>query len=350
MAVLLITGGAGFIGSHCAHIFLKAGYELIIVDSLINSSIESVKRVSLLNGNKLQFNDQIKFIQGDIRDIDLLKKIFKDAYAHKKIDGVIHLAGLKAVGESVQNPLMYWDVNVNGSRNLFQIMNEFNCFNLVFSSSATIYGYPKKIPISEEENISPINPYGNTKAAVEKILYDLYLSNKNSWKIINLRYFNPIGAHPSGLIGESPLGEPNNIFPLLCKVALKKLKKINIFGSDWSTKDGTCIRDYIHVMDLAEGHYSAIRYLIDAKPQYLSLNLGTGNGISVLSLINNFEKINGVDIPFTITNRREGDAAISIASADLALQVLNWKARRGIYEMCKDGWNWQVNNPDGFDQ
>jgi len=350
MGVLLITGGAGFIGSHCCHVLLEAGYELIILDSLINSSIESIKRVSLLNGNELQLNDQIKIIQGDIRDTDLLKKIFKDAQDNKKIEGVIHLAGLKAVGESVQNPLMYWDVNVNGSRNLFQIMNEYNCFTLVFSSSATIYGYPKKIPISEIENISPINPYGNTKAAVEKILYDLYLSDKNSWKIINLRYFNPIGAHPSGLIGESPLGMPNNIFPLICKVGLKQLNKINIFGIDWPTKDGTCIRDYIHVMDLAEGHCSAIKYLLESKPQCLSINLGTGNGISVLSLIKNFEKINGVDIPFAISNRREGDASISIASADLAMKVLNWKAYRGIYEMCKDGWNWQKNNPNGYRQ
>ena len=348
MGVLLITGGAGFIGSHCCHVLLEAGYELIILDSLINSSIESIKRVSLLNGNELQFNDQIKIIQGDIRDNDLLKKTFKDAQDNKKIEGVIHLAGLKAVGESVQNPLMYWDINVNGSRNLFQTMNEFNCFTLVFSSSATIYGYPKKIPISEKENISPINPYGNTKAAVEKILYDLYKSNKNLWRIINLRYFNPIGAHPSGLIGESPVGIPNNIFPIICKVASKELQEISIYGKDWPTKDGTCIRDYIHVMDLAEGHFSAIKYLIDGRPQYLSINLGTGNGISVLNLITNFEKINKVKIPYKITTKRKGDAAISIAKVELAEKILDWKAKRGISEMCRDGWNWQKRNPNGY--
>ena len=277
MAKLLVTGGAGFIGSHCCIVLIEAGFEIVVLVSFVNSSMIPLQRISkILNIN---VDEKLKIIKGDIRDESLLREIFLTEQKTKNpIIGVIHFAGLKAVGESVINPLRYWDVNVNGSRILFKVMDEFNCRTIVFSSSATIYGIPDSIPINEDAGIKPINPYGNTKATVELILNDLYLSNKHEWRIANLRYFNPVGAHPSGLIGEDPKGIPNNIFPLICQVASGKRKKINIFGNNWPTKDGTGIRDFIHVIDLAEGHYVALKHLLKNDPQLISFNLGTGNG------------------------------------------------------------------------
>ena len=347
MTKLLVSGGCGFIGSHCCLVLLNAGFEIVVLDSFVNSSKSSLLRISKIININLY--DNLKLIEGDIRDISILRKIFlEEQNTNHPISGVIHFAGLKAVGESVVNPLKYWDVNVNGSRTLLKVMDEYNCRTIVFSSSATIYGFPNSIPIKEDEKIKPINPYGNTKATIELILKDLYDSNKDKWRIANLRYFNPIGAHPSGLIGEDPKGIPNNIFPLICQVASGKRKKIDIYGNDWPTKDGTGIRDYIHVMDLAEGHVFALKYLLNNNPQLISLNLGTGTGESVLNLIYTFSKITNIEIPFEFSSRREGDVAISIANVSLAEKVLGWTAKRGISEMCKDGWSWQAKNPEGY--
>tara|TARA_S200000501_G_scaffold378932_1_gene445116 strand:- start:5904 stop:6950 length:1047 start_codon:yes stop_codon:yes gene_type:complete len=347
MAKLLVTGGAGFIGSHCCLVLLKAGYEIIVLDSFVNSSIISLHRISrILNIN---LEARLKIIKGDIRDITLLRKIFLEEKSKSEpISGVIHFAGLKAVGESVINPLEYWDVNVNGSRVLFKVMDEFTCRTIVFSSSATIYGLPDSVPINEKSALNPINPYGRTKSTVESILNDLYFSNKDKWKIANLRYFNPVGAHSSGFIGEDPKDIPNNIFPIICQVASGKREKIRIFGDDWPTEDGTGIRDYIHVMDLVEGHFLALRYLAKSNPQIVAINLGTGHGASVLNLISTFSRVNDIEIPYEIVSRRDGDVAISIADPSLAENILGWRAKRNLEEMCKDGWNWQLNNLEGY--
>ena len=349
MAKILVTGGAGFIGSHSCLVLLEEGYEIIVLDSYINSCPLSLQRVSKLVTNKKFIKDKLKLIEGDIRDKDLLINIFNNEFEKASpIDGVIHFAGLKSVGESVKNPIKYWDVNVHGTINLLKVMKDFNCKTIVFSSSATIYGFPNSIPIDEKSEIKPLNPYGFTKTTVEKILNDLYLSEKDQWKIINLRYFNPVGAHPSGIIGEAPIGIPGNIFPLICQVAAKKRDKIKIFGKDWPTYDGTGVRDYIHVMDLAEGHLTALKFLLENTPTLISVNLGTGKGISVLELINKFEEVTKVNIPYEFTDRRDGDAAISIADVKLAYKILGWKAKRDINEICQDGWNWQYKNPNGY--
>ena len=350
MPKILVTGGAGFIGSHSCLVLLNEGYEIIVLDSYINSSPISLQRVSKLVTNKKSQKHKIKLIEGDIRDKDLLINIFNNEFEKDSpIDGVIHFAGLKSVGESVKNPITYWDVNVNGTINLLKVMKDFDCKTIVFSSSATIYGFPDSIPIDEKSEIKPLNPYGFTKTTVEKILYDLYLSEKNQWKIINLRYFNPVGAHPSGNIGEAPIGIPNNIFPFICQVASGKRDKIYIFGNDWPTYDGTGVRDYIHVMDLADGHLTALKFLLESSSSNLiSVNLGTGGGISVLELIKKFEAVNKVNIPYEFTDRRDGDAAISIADVKLANEIFGWKAKRDINQICKDGWNWQFKNPNGY--
>ena len=347
MAKLLVTGGAGFIGSHCCIVLIEAGYEIIVLDSFVNSSIIALERISRIININLE--PRLKIIKGDIRDITLLRKIFYEEQRQgDPILGVIHFAGLKAVGKSVTNPLEYWDVNVNGSRVLLKVMDEYKCHTIVFSSSATIYGLTDSVPINEESAVKPINPYGRTKSTVELILNDLYLSDKDKWKIVNLRYFNPVGAHPSGLIGEDPQDIPNNIFPLICQVASGKREKIRIFGDDWPTKDGTGIRDYIHVMDLAEGHSLALNYLAESNPQIVAINLGTGHGASVFNLISTFSKVNDIEIPYEIVSRRDGDVAISIADPTLAEKILGWKAKRNLEEMCKDGWKWQSKNLEGY--
>ncbi len=266
----------------------------------------------------------------------------------KKIEAVIHFAGLKSVYDSILNPISYWENNVVGTINLLKTMNKYNCKTIVFSSSATVYKAKSNELLKEEDICEPVNPYGYSKLTIERILGDLYNSEPSNWKIASLRYFNPVGAHQYGMIGEDPNGPPNNLYPQITKVAIGKLDRINIFGSDWDTKDGTGIRDYIHVMDLAEGHFSALNHLLNEKPQNLTINLGTGKGTSVLELIKTFQKVNKVNIPYSFVNRRQGDNAFVVADISLAKSILNWKPKRNIEDICKSGWNWQLKNPNGY--
>ena len=333
---ILITGGAGYIGSHTCLQLLAAGQQIIVVDNLSNSSQESLFRVEKIT------RKSIPFIQADIRDKQALREIFT---AHS-ISAVIHFAGLKAVGESNEKPQLYYDNNVTGSLNLFEVMAEFNVKNIVFSSSATVYGDPVKVPISEDFPLSATNPYGRTKLMIEDILRDLYKSD-NSWRIAILRYFNPIGAHSSGQIGEDPNGIPNNLLPYVAQVAVGRLAKLRIFGSDYATHDGTGVRDYIHVIDLAEGHVAALEYLTKNQAM-ITVNLGTGIGYSVLDVVNAFAKTSTKKIPYEFLPRRAGDVAINYADASLAKKLLGWHASRGLDEMCADTWRWQSNNPNGF--
>ncbi|KGG16357.1 MULTISPECIES: UDP-glucose 4-epimerase GalE [unclassified Prochlorococcus] len=350
MKRVLITGGAGFIGSHTCLVLLQKGYEVFVIDSYINSSNKSLERViKICEDNKFSVSNKLHVIKGDLRDEHILKKIFSDASLDgQSIDGVIHFAGLKSVRESVGNPLKYWDVNVNGAINLLKVMDHYKCRSIVFSSSASIYGNTYENNINEESEVKPINPYGTTKAVVENLLSNISLSSPGKWRIANLRYFNPIGAHTSGLIGEDPLGTPNNIFPLISKVATGNIEKLNIYGNDWPTPDGTGVRDYIHVMDVADGHEKAFEYLLSKEPQVLNLNLGTGKGTSVLELIHTFEKVNNIKIPYVFTGRREGDAFRVIADNSLATCLLNWTPKRSLEDMCYDGYKWQSLNPNGF--
>lgn len=345
---ILLTGGAGFIGSHTALVLLKKGYCIIIIDSLINSKKRSIDRIKNIAKRECpQYLDNISCQYGDIRDSKFIEEVFLKAKKdNQEISGVIHFAGLKSVGESLKNPILYWDVNLVGSINLLKVMEKFNCKSIIFSSSATIYGSCNNENIAENSSINPINPYGTTKVAIEQLLSDIYESDPKSWKIINLRYFNPIGAHPSGTLGEDPKGIPNNIFPIILKVASKELKKINIFGSDWDTKDGTGVRDYIHVLDLAEGHVLALEFLIKNKKQIInmSMNMGTGKGTSVLELIKTFEKVNKVKVPHIFDEKRIGDSGIAVADNSLMRELLNWTPSRNIEDMCRDGWLWKKNN------
>ena len=344
---ILITGGCGYIGSHTCYVLLKNGFDVIVIDSLQNSSKTSLDNVlKILKNEGIDSANKLKFFHGDIRDPNFISEVF--SAANQIISGVIHFAGLKAVGESNKKPLDYWDVNVCGAVNLLKVMKNFNCSNFVFSSSASVYGNSDNKNFSEESEINPINPYGNTKATVEKILSNLFDSDKTSWNIICLRYFNPIGAHCSGLIGEDPRNYPNNLFPFITQVAVGRKKELKIFGKDWPTKDGTCIRDYIHVMDLAEGHLAAIKYLFENECKIEFLNLGTGIGTSVLELMNTFEKVNRCQIPHLISQRREGDKDVLIARNDRAKKILDWHPHRTIEDACKDGWKWQKNNPYGY--
>ena len=341
MKNILLTGGTGFIGSHTCISLLKKGYNVTIVDSLINSKRSTIDRLNLIkkkNSKALSGNLEFKF--GDIKNREFLEKVFSDS---EGFDGVIHFASLKAVGESVSLPIKYWENNVFGTINLLNVMDKFDCNNLIFSSSATIYGNKNSPCLNENSKLEPINPYGSTKVAIECFLNDIFNGAKEKWRIMNLRYFNPIGAHSSGLIGENPNGIPNNIFPLILKVASKQMNELMIYGKDWETKDGTGVRDYIHVMDVSEAHILSLEFLIKKQPQYLSLNLGTGFGTSVLELIKVFERVNNVNIPYSFRGRREGDIAITIADNSLMKKVLNWQPTRSIEEMCKDGWKWQKN-------
>jgi len=344
MAQILITGGAGFIGSHTAVVLLKAGHELLIFDDFSNSNPIALDRVRELAGPAAA--PRLRQMQGDIRTPKDLEQAFTKAPS--EIDAVIHFAGLKAVGESVEKPLHYWDVNVNGSRCLLEAMQTHSCHVLVFSSSATLYGYPEAVPIPETAPIAPINPYGQTKAAVEQMLSDLHDSAPDSWRIACLRYFNPVGAHPSGRIGENPLGVPNNLFPFVSQVAAGRRAQLQVFGGDWPTPDRTGVRDYIHVMDLAEGHGAALDCLLTEAPQLLTLNLGSGQGQSVLQVVQAMEAISGRSIPYAITSRRPGDAAISVADPTRAAERLGWRTQRGLEDICRDGWAWQQQNPEGF--
>ncbi len=345
MKRILITGGVGFIGSHTIILLLQKGFDLIIIDSFINSYKKNIEEIkNLISRINNQFLENIKFIECDIRNKKHLNQIFlSSSNSGNPIEAVIHFAGLKAVGESVKNPLFYWEINVGGSINLFRIMDDFDCKTIVFSSSATIYHNISKGLLDENSEIHPLSPYGKTKATIEKILETLYESERNKWNIANLRYFNPIGAHESGLIGENPKGIPNNLFPYINEVAIGRRNKLKIYGNDWPTFDGTGVRDYIHVMDLAEGHISALEFLLSKKGNYVNLNLGTSKGTSVLQLIETFEKVNNCKINYEFAERRSGDIASSIADNKLAISLLNWKPKRSIEDMCKDGWRWQIN-------
>ena len=341
MAVL-VTGGAGFIGSHTCVELLNAGYEVVVVDNLYNASKESLRRVEEITGKKLTF------YEADILDRDRLTEIFQK----ESIDSVIHFAGYKAVGESVQKPLEYYYNNLTGTLILTDVMRKNGCKSIVFSSSATVYGDPEVIPITEDCKVGGVtNPYGRTKFMIEEILKDLYVSD-NEWNIILLRYFNPIGAHESGKIGEDPKGIPNNLMPYVSQVAIGKLKCLGVFGDDYDTPDGTGVRDYIHVVDLANGHVKALDKIAEMKKngadEVKIYNLGTGNGVSVLELVHAFEKVLGRELPYEIKPRRAGDIATCYADPSKAKRELGWEAKRGIDEMCRDSWNWQSKNPEGY--
>ena len=347
---LLLTGGAGFIGSHTSLLLLEEGYDLVVYDSFYNSTERVFERFAkILECDQINLSKRIKVIKGDIRDKNSLNEVFNSySTIGDPISAVLHFAGLKSVSESVNNPISYWDVNLFGTKNLLEVMAKHDCHKLVFSSSATIYGSTTSAKINEDHDIKPHNPYGHTKAAVEDLLTDLYNSN-NKWSFAILRYFNPVGAHSSGQIGEDPLGVPNNLFPLITQVALGRLEKIQVFGGDWPTTDGTGVRDYIHIMDLAEGHLSALKNLFEINnKRILKLNLGSGQGYSVLEVIKNFRKVTGVDIPYEITNRRSGDTAKNVADPSLSKKVLGWETTRSLLDMCRDSWNWQTKNPNGY--
>ena len=347
---VLVTGGAGFIGTHTCLALLQKGYEVVVIDSFVNSNKKSLHAVMNLVKSFKKYNEfKLKIFEADIRDETILDKLFLESkFLGKPFQAVIHFAGLKSVKDSVLDPLLYWDVNLNSSIKLLKVMNKYDCNKIVFSSSANVYGLSNENPINERSDIKPINPYGQTKAAIETLLNDIYKSNPSFWKIANLRYFNPIGAHYSGLIGEAPVGIPNNIFPFITQVATGKREKLTVFGNDWPTKDGTGVRDYIHVMDLAEGHISALEYLVKNDNQIINLNLGTGIGTTVLELVETFEKVNNLIIPLEFSQRRVGDCSTLIADNSLAISCLGWFPKQDLKAMCKDGWKWQYLNPEGY--
>lgn len=336
---ILVTGGAGYIGSHACFLLLENGYKVYTLDSFINSNQATVKIIRELS-KKYSGLKNFHFFKGDIRDEKFLIDIFQQSIDESTpIDAVMHFAGLKSVPESICYPLKYWDINFCGTINLIKVMDKFCCNKFIFSSSATVYNPIAPLPLNEESEIKPINNYGLTKVFVEKFLKSLKTTKNKSWKVSCLRYFNPIGAHHSGLIGENWINEPSNIFPNICRVAKGELLNLKIYGNDWPTKDGTCVRDFIHVMDLVEGHFAALKYLENVKGSIHSVfNLGTGKGVSILELISLFEKVNNVKIPFIIKKRREGDSAISYANNEYANMKLNWKPKRSLDEMCEDGW------------
>ncbi len=335
---ILITGGAGYIGSHTCLVLLEAGFEVAVVDNLCNSSREALRRVESITGKKVSFHE------ADVRNAAALTQIFEA----EKPQAVIHFAGLKAVGESVEKPLEYYDTNISGTLTLLLAMRIANVRQIVFSSSATVYGNPATVPIHEDFPLSATNPYGRSKLVIEDVLRDLVLSDA-SWKVALLRYFNPVGAHESGLIGEDPNGIPNNLMPFVSQVAVGRRPHVNVFGGDYPTPDGTGVRDYIHVVDLAKGHLAALQALDGWEgSQPLTVNLGTGHGYSVLDMVRAFEKACGRDVPYQIADRRPGDIATCYADPALAERLLGWKAQFGVEKMCEDAWRWQVNNPEGY--
>ena len=336
--MILVTGGAGYIGSHTCIALHEAGFDFVVFDNFCNSSLESLKRVEKI------INKKIACVEGDIRNAKDLQSVF-DNY---EIDSVIHFAGLKAVGESVEKPLEYYDNNINGTIVLCNVMRKNNCKKIVFSSSATVYGDPHTTPIKEDFPLSTTNPYGRTKLFNEEILRDLYTSD-HDWKVVLLRYFNPVGAHKSGTIGEDPNGIPNNLMPFIAQTAVGKRDELSVFGGDYDTHDGTGVRDYIHVVDLADGHVKALQK-IDSLKDVLTVNLGTGNGYSVLDMVKAFEKASGKKVAYKIVQRRAGDIAKCFADPSYALEVLGWKATKGVDEMCEDSWRWQSNNPNGYNK
>ncbi len=335
---VLVTGGAGFIGSHTVIELLTRGYDVTIIDNFVNSKPESLKRIAELAGRAPEFCE-----------VDLLDDAKVDAvFASRKFDAVIHFAGLKAVGESVSQPLRYYENNLISTLVLLKKMKKYGVKNLVFSSSATVYGVPKTVPITEDFPLSVTNPYGQTKLMIENMLRDIHVAEPEMG-IALLRYFNPIGAHKSGRIGEDPNGIPNNLMPYISQVAIGKLPKLRVFGDDYPTKDGTGVRDYIHVVDLALGHIAAIKRLAEHPGELVTVNLGTGNGYSVLEMVKAFEKASGRPVPYEIVARRPGDVAACYADPTHAFETLGWKAERGLQQMCEDAWRWQSQNPNGYD-
>ncbi len=336
---ILITGGCGYIGSHTCIEMIKAGYDIVVIDNYYNSKPEALKRTRELAGK------DFPFYECDIRDAEGLKKIF----AAHNIEAVIHFAGLKAVGESVSKPLEYFDNNVGGTVTLCEVMRDCGCKRMIFSSSATVYGMKNPSPLNETMEIGGVtNPYGRTKWMVEQVLDDLCYSDPE-WSAVKLRYFNPIGAHESGRIGEDPNGIPNNLMPYVSQVAVGKLQQLAVFGDDYDTHDGTGVRDFIHVVDLARGHVKAVAYAL-AHTGCEAINLGTGHGYSVLDLVKAFEKVNGVKVPYRIAPRREGDIAVCYSDPSKAAKLLGWEAELGLEDMCRDSWRWQSGNPKGYDE
>ena len=336
MATILVTGGCGYIGSHTVLELLNKNYDVVVVDNFSNSSFEGLRRVQKITGKT------VTFYEADIRDVAAMENIF----AKHNFDAVIHFAAFKAVGESVRLPLKYYENNISGTVSLLQIMDKYNVKKIIFSSSATVYGDPERLPLDENCRLSTTNPYGSTKLMMEMIMQDLYKAD-NNWNIILLRYFNPVGAHESGLIGEDPKGIPNNLMPFVAQVATGKLACINVFGNDYDTPDGTGVRDYIHVVDLALGHVAAIEQCNDAGVHIY--NLGTGRGYSVMDMIHAFEKACGKTLPYKICDRRPGDIAACYAAPDKAKKELKWEAKFGIEEMCASQWKWQSGNPRGYE-
>ena len=336
MKTILVTGGAGYIGSHTCLELLEAGYKVVVVDNLSNSKSDSLSRVEELTGKDIQFH------LTDLRNMEQVRDVFR----RESIDAVIHFAGLKAVGESTEIPLAYYQNNIGGTCNLLEAMAEAGCRNIVFSSSATVYGAPDELPLTEEAPLTAVNPYGRTKLYIEYMLKDLAAAAPD-WNISILRYFNPVGAHASGQIGEDPLGIPNNLMPYITQVAVGELEQLSVFGDDYDTPDGTCIRDYIHVIDLAQGHIAALKKL-EENPGLIIHNLGTGQGYSVLDVIRAFEAATGREVDYRIAPRRPGDAPAVYSDPSRAERELGWKAERGIEQMCRDAWNWQQKNPRGY--
>ncbi|MDE6713482.1 MAG: UDP-glucose 4-epimerase GalE [Lachnospiraceae bacterium] len=334
---ILVTGGSGFIGSHTVVELLESGREVVVIDNLSNSSPVALKRVEEITGK------QVVFYQADIRDREALEEVF----TKEKIESCIHFAGLKAVGESVEKPWEYYDNNITGTLTLVDVMRKHHVKNIIFSSSSTVYGDPDSVPVTEESPLKKCtNPYGSTKFMLEQILTDIQTADPE-WNVVLLRYFNPIGAHKSGRIGENPNGIPNNLMPYITQVAVGKRERLGVFGNDYDTPDGTGVRDYIHVVDLARGHVKALKK-IEEKAGLCIYNLGTGQGYSVLDVVKNFEEASGVKIPYEILPRRAGDIAANYADASKALRELGWKAEYTLKDMCADSWNWQKNNPDGY--
>jgi UDP-glucose 4-epimerase len=333
---ILVTGGAGYIGSHTVVELLQAGFEVVVLDNLRNGSAESLRRVEAITGR------HAPLVEGDLRDEALVTRLLAD----HRFDATIHFAGLKAVGESVEKPLAYYDNNVAGTVTFLRCLETAGVRRLVFSSSATVYGDPQRVPIGEDAPTGPTNPYGRTKWMIEFILADLVAADPR-WAVGNLRYFNPVGAHPSGRIGEDPDGIPNNLMPFVAQVAIGRRDTLSVFGGDWPTRDGTGVRDYIHVVDLAQGHVAALRRLFEA-PGHWTVNLGTGRGYSVLEMVAAFEKASGRPVPHRIVGRRPGDIAECYADPARADALLGWRATRGIDEMCADSWRWQSANPHGY--
>lgn len=336
MKQILVTGGTGFIGSHTVLELLKEGYDVVVMDNLSNSNRESLRRVEELTGQRAAFH------QTDLLDRESLERLF----SNYDFDAVVHFAGLKAVGESVEKPLLYYQNNVTGTLNLCEAMEKAGLRNIVFSSSATVYGDPQQSPIPENSPLKAVNPYGATKLTIEYILKDLHQADSR-WNIALLRYFNPVGAHESGKIGEDPTGIPSNLMPFITQVAVGKRDHLNVFGNDYPTHDGTGVRDYIHVVDLATGHVKALEKLTE-NPGVFICNLGTGHGSSVLDMIKAFEKATGISIPYEIAPRRPGDAAICYADPSRAENELGWNAERNLEDMCRDAWRWQSQNPEGY--